>query len=69
MTQWIKEGKKRPKSHILRYSEDLQGMVLEIEDIEGMFPLFVKVPGIPSIGIRKINLINKKGGSHGLQMT
>lgn len=40
-------------------------MVLEIQDIEGMLPLIVKVPKVPSVGTRKINL-TKNGG---LQMT
>ena len=62
------EKKEPEKSYSFHYSKELQSMVLEIHDIEGMLPLFVRVPKIPSIGIRKINLINKKGGSRGLQM-
>ena len=46
------KGKKQPeKSHSLRYSKDLEGMVLDIHDEEGMLPLFVK---FPSVGVRKI---------------
>jgi hypothetical protein len=63
-----REKKQRAKTYTFRYSEELEGMVLEIFD-EGMFPLFMRMPEIPSIGTRKIILINKKGGSRGLQMT
>ena len=62
--------KKQPeKSYFFRYSKDFEAMVLEIHDIEGMLPLFVKVPKLPSLGIRKISLVNKKDGLPGLQMT
>ncbi len=63
------QKKERQTSHSVRYSQDLEAMVLEIHDIEGLFPLYVKVPKIPSIGIRKINLIKRNGRMSGLQMT
>jgi hypothetical protein len=61
--------KDRQTSHCLHYSQELQAIVLEIHDIDGMFPLYVNVPGIPSVGIRKINLIKRNGRVSGLQMT
>jgi len=38
-------------------------MVLEIEDIEGMFPLYVKIPGVPSAKTRKL-FMTKNGVLH-----
>jgi hypothetical protein len=61
--------KERQTSHFFHYSKELQANVLEIHDINGMFPLYIFVPGIPSVGTRKINLIKRKDGSRGLQMT
>ena len=64
------KGKKQPeKPYSFHYSKDLEGIVMEIHDIKGMLPLFIKIPKVPSIGTRKINLVNKKSGLHGLQMT
>ncbi len=46
------QSKKEPKkSYSIRYSKDLEAMLLEIYDIEGMLPLHVK---LPQLGVRKI---------------
>ena len=58
MKDFKQQGKKQPeKSYSLRYSKDLEGIVLEINDTDGMLPLFIKIPKIPSIGTRKIALL------------
>ena len=56
--------KKQPeKSYSIRYSKDLESMLLEIQDIEGMLPLYISVPKIQSVRMRKI-VITQNGLLH-----
>ena len=65
----MKGKKQQQTSYSFRYSQDLEAMVLEIHDAEGMLPLYIKVPKMPSIGIHRINLTKRNGKVSGLQMT
>ena len=40
----VKKKRKAPKSFVWDYDETSECMVLEIKDVNGMFPLILKVP-------------------------
>jgi hypothetical protein len=40
----MKKERKKPKSFEWKYDKTSECMVLEIKDVDGMFPLILKVP-------------------------
>ncbi len=58
----MKKKHERPNAFVWKYDETSECMVLEIKDVEGMFPLILKVP---SAGPYRIT--RKQSGK--LQMT
>ncbi|MDO9566104.1 MAG: hypothetical protein Q7J15_05120 [Candidatus Desulfaltia sp.] len=54
--------KEKPKSFVWAYDKTSECMVLEIKDVEGMFPLILKVPSAGPYRIKR----SQRGG---LQMT